>query len=146
MENKSNGGQIDVGVTRRWKRAGHQASTPRRVAVGWRAFGKMAPMVHTGIPTSVSSPSILSPLLVPSFFPSLSIVLCSLFSFFLFSRISTVWNSFRKDGEVGRGEEGRRRGERKERNRKEEARDRKRGEGNEVRKEVKKEKGTNPRG
>lgn len=84
--------------------------------------------------------------LPPPFFPALSIVLCSLFSFFLFSRISTVWNSFRKDGEVGRGEEGRRRGERKERNRKEEARDRKRGEGNEVRKEVKKKKGTNPRG
>lgn len=46
-----------MGVTRRWKRAGHQASKARRVGVGWRAFGKMAPMVPAGIPTSVSSPS-----------------------------------------------------------------------------------------
>lgn len=98
-----------MGVTRRWKRAGHQASTPRRVAVGWRAFGKMAPMVHTGIPTSVSSPSILSPLPVPSL-PLLTppfAVDRALFSFFLFPFFENLYRlelvSKRRGGGEGRG-------------------------------------------
>lgn len=146
MENKSNGGQIDVGVTRRWKRAGHQASTPRRVAVGWRAFGKMAPMVHTGIPTSVSSPSILSPLLVPSLphsSPRCRSCFVLFFPFSFFRESLPFGTRFEKTGRWGgeRREEGEERGRRGiEKRRREIVREAK------VRKEVKKEKGTNPRG